>query len=97
MLCFKQSKQLLCISIQWLINGQSKSNDTYELLYRARVHIEKKEVRNYDGNPFETDKKMKKGKQATTKTSFLNLSGSKISIVVTATVPKDEGDYEVND
>ena len=47
--------------------------------------------------PFETDKKMKKVKQATTKTSFLTLSGSKISIVVTATVPKDEGDYAVND
>ena len=47
--------------------------------------------------PFETDKKMKKGKQATTKKSFLTLSGSKISIVVTATVPEDEGDYEVND
>ena len=47
--------------------------------------------------PFETDKKMKKVKQATTKTSFLTLSGSKISIVMTATVPKDEGDYAVND
>ena len=47
--------------------------------------------------PFETDKKMKKVKQATTKKSFLTLSGLKISIVVTATVPKDEGDYEVND
>ena len=47
--------------------------------------------------PFETDKKMKKVKQATTKTSFLTLSGSKISIVMTATVPKDEGDYELND
>ena len=47
--------------------------------------------------PFETDKKMKKVKQATTKTSFLTLSGSKISIVATATVPKDEGDYAVND
>ena len=47
--------------------------------------------------PFETDKKMKKVKQATTKTSFLTLSGSKISIVVIATVPKDEGDYGVND
>ena len=47
--------------------------------------------------PFETDKKMKKVKQATTKTSFLTLSGSKISIVVTATVPKDEGDYAMND
>ena len=48
-------------------------------------------------NPFETDKKMKKGKQATTKTSFLTLSGLKISIVVTAIVPEDEEDYEVND
>ena len=47
--------------------------------------------------PFDTDKKMKKVKQATTKTSFLTLSGSKISIVVTATVPKDEGDYAMND
>ena len=46
--------------------------------------------------PFDTDKKMKKVKQATTKKSFLSLSGSKISIVVTATVPKDEEDYEVN-
>ena len=46
--------------------------------------------------PFETDKKMKKVKQATTKTSFLSLSGSKISIVMTATVPKVEEDYEVN-
>ena len=45
--------------------------------------------------PFDTDKKMKKVKQATTKKSFLSLSGSKISIVMTATVPKDE-DYEVN-
>ena len=40
---------------------------------------------------------MKEAKQATNKTSFLTLSVSKISIVVTATVPKDEGDYEVND
>ena len=47
--------------------------------------------------PFDTDKKMKKVKQATTKTSFLTLSVSKISIVVTATVPKDEGDYAMND
>ena len=46
--------------------------------------------------PFDTDKKMKKVKQATTKKSFLSLSGSKISIVMTATVPKDEEDYEVN-
>ena len=46
--------------------------------------------------PFETDKKMKKVKQATTKKSFLSLSGSKISIVMTATVPNVEEDYEVN-
>ena len=47
--------------------------------------------------PFEINQKMKEAKQATNKTSFLTLSVSKISIVVTATVPKDEGDYEVND
>ena len=46
--------------------------------------------------PFDTDKKMKRVKQATTKKTFLSLSGSKISIVMTATVPKDEEDYEVN-
>ena len=40
---------------------------------------------------------MKEAKQATNETSFLILSGSKISNVMTATVPKDEGDYEVND
>ena len=39
---------------------------------------------------------MKKVKQATTKKSFLSLSGSKISIVMTATVPNVEEDYEVN-
>ena len=67
-------------------------------MHRARVHIEnKKEIRNYDVKPFETDKKMKKDKQAPTKTSFLTLSGWKISIVATAIVPKDEEDYEVND
>ena len=38
-------------AMQCLINGHSKSNDTYQLMYRARVHIEnKKEVRNYDAN-----------------------------------------------
>ena len=31
-------------------------------------------------------------KQATTKTSFLTLSGYKISFVVTAILPKTEGD-----
>ena len=40
---------------------------------------------------------MKEAEQATTKTSFLTLSGPKITIVVTAIVPKTEGDYEVND
>ena len=47
--------------------------------------------------PYETDKKMKMAKQDTTKTSFLTLSGSKISIVVTGIVKKTEGDYDVND
>ena len=47
--------------------------------------------------PFENDKKMKVAKQATTKKSFLSLSSLEISIVVTAIVPKDEGDYNVND
>ena len=37
---------------------------------------------------------MKMAKQATTKTSFLTLSGSKISSVVTAISPKSEGDYD---
>ena len=36
-------------------------------------------------------------KEATTKTFFLTLSGSKISIVVTAILPKTEGDYDAND
>ena len=40
---------------------------------------------------------MKMAKQDTTKTSFLTLSGSKISIVVTGIVPKTERDYDVND
>ena len=34
--------------------------------------------------PYETTEKIKLAKQATTKTFFLTLSGSKISIVVTA-------------
>ena len=46
--------------------------------------------------PYETEK-IKMAKQATTKTFFLTLSGSKISIVVTATLPKTEGDYDAND
>ena len=40
---------------------------------------------------------MEMAKQDTTKTSFLTLSGSKISIVVTEIVPKTQGDYDVND
>ena len=47
--------------------------------------------------PYETDEKMKMARQDTTKTSFLKLSGSKISIVVTGIVPKTERDYDVND
>ena len=47
--------------------------------------------------PFEIDWKMKEAEQATTKIFFLTLSGSKISIVVTAIVPKNERDYDVND
>ena len=43
----------------------------------------------------ETDRKMEEAKQATTKISFLPLSGSKISIVVTAIVTKNEGAYDV--
>ena len=46
--------------------------------------------------PYETTEKIKMAKQATTKTSFLTLSGSKISIVVTAILPKNEGDYDTN-
>ena len=47
--------------------------------------------------PYETTEKMKMAKQAPTKTSFLTLSASKISIVVTAILPKNEGDYHTND
>ena len=39
-------------------------------------------------NAYETEEKMEMAKQDTTKTSFLTLSGSKISIVVTGIVPK---------
>ena len=46
--------------------------------------------------PYETNDKMEMAKQDTTKTSFLTLSGSKISIVMTGIVPKTEGDYDVN-
>ena len=47
--------------------------------------------------PYETTEKIKMAKQATAKTSFLTLSGSKISIVVTAILPKNKGDYDMND
>ena len=40
---------------------------------------------------------MKMAKQATTETSFLTPSGSKISIRVTAILPKNEVDYDTND
>ena len=36
-------------------------------------------------------------KQDTTKTTFLTLSGWKISIVATGVVPKTEEDYDVNE
>ena len=41
--------------------------------------------------PYETTEKMKMAKQATTKTSSLTLSGSKISFLGTAILPKNEG------
>ena len=47
--------------------------------------------------PYETDEKMEMAQPDTAKTSFLTLSGSKISIVVTGIVPKTEWDYDVND
>ena len=47
--------------------------------------------------PYETTEKMKMAKQAPTKTSFLTLSGSKISILVTAILRKNEVDYNTND
>ena len=47
--------------------------------------------------PYETTEKMKMAKQATTKTSFLTLSGSKISVALTAILPKTKVDYDTND
>ena len=47
--------------------------------------------------PYETTEKMKMAKQAATKTYFLTLSGSKISIAVTVILSKNEGDYDAND
>ena len=40
---------------------------------------------------------MKMANEAATKTYFLTLSGSKISIAVTAILSKNEGDYDAND
>ena len=45
----------------------------------------------------ETDATMDMAKQDTTKTYFLTLSGSKISIVETGIVPETGGDNDVND
>ena len=47
--------------------------------------------------PYETTEKIKMAKQATAKTYFLTLSGSKISTVVTAILPKNQGDYDTNE
>ena len=47
--------------------------------------------------PYKTTGKMKMVKQDTTSTPFLTLSGWKISIVVTAILHKNEGDYDTND
>ena len=44
--------------------------------------------------PYETGEKMEMAKQDTIKISFLTLSVSKISIVVTGILPKTEGDYD---
>ena len=46
---------------------------------------------------YETTEKMKMAKQATTKTSFLTLYGSKISVVATVILPNNEGDCDTND
>ena len=43
--------------------------------------------------PYETDEKMEMAKPDSSKTSFLTLSASNISIVVTDIAPKTEGDY----
>ena len=47
--------------------------------------------------PFETDQKLKVAKQATSKHIFYPIPGSTFSIVVTAIVPKNDGDYDMND
>ena len=46
---------------------------------------------------YQTIEKIKMAKQVTTKTSFLTIYGLKISIVVTAILPNNEGDYNAND
>ena len=74
-------------------------------LWIGRVKKTQKDSKKYVGSfgtvgetqkPYETDEKIEMGKQDTTKTSFLALSVSKISILVTGIVPKTEGDYDVN-
>ena len=47
--------------------------------------------------PYETDEKRKIAKKDTSKTSFLTLSRSKISIGVRGIAPKTEGDYDLNE
>ena len=47
--------------------------------------------------PYETTEKMKMAKQATTETSFLTLSASKVSILLTVILSKNEVDYDMND
>ena len=47
--------------------------------------------------PYETTEKMKMAKQATTETSFLTLSASMISILLTVILSKNEVDYDMND
>ena len=75
-------------------------------LWIGRVKKTQKDSKKYVGSlgtvgetqkPYETDEKIEMAKQDTTKTSFLALSGSKISILVTGIVPKTEGDYDVSD
>ena len=75
-------------------------------LYIGRVKKTQKDSKKYVGSfgtvgetqkPYKTDEEIEMAKQDTTTTSFLTLSGSKISIVLTGIVPKTEGDYDVHD
>ena len=80
--------------------------DCHELLALNVFKVGCQDLKNNQGSigtlgkshkPYETTEKMKMAKQATTKTSFLTLSGSKISIVVTAILPQNEVDFDTND